>query len=123
MLHGPLLDALEGLGEAVEAAHPKHAAGGPRSLQPDPLLLLRGEAFDAELHRRVRNYQHPTGTLKIGPVVDPSLSLRHDDGVFNIRLGDASVFATSVSGHTDAAAQLAGHLAAERALQAVAAMY
>ena len=53
---------------------------------------------------------HPTSTCRIGTVVDPDLRVR---GITNLRVADASVMPTIVSGNTNAACIMIGEKAAE----------
>ena len=53
---------------------------------------------------------HPTSTCRIGTVVDPDLRVR---GITNLRVADASVMPTVVSGNTNAACIMIGEKAAE----------
>ncbi|GLH12683.1 Glucose dehydrogenase [FAD, quinone] [Gryllus bimaculatus] len=62
---------------------------------------------------------HPCCTCRMGPkddvssVVDPDLRVK---GIFNLRVADASVFPTMVSGHLQAPAQMVAEKAAEMIL-------
>jgi choline dehydrogenase-like flavoprotein len=75
---------------------------------------------DEALRQYARNVAktvyHPVGTCRMGPegdalaVVDPKLRLR---GVENVRIADASVMPTLVSGNTNAPTMMIAHRAAE----------
>ena len=75
---------------------------------------------DEALRQYARNVAktvyHPVGTCRMGPegdalaVVDPKLRLR---GVDNVRIADASVMPTLVSGNTNAPTMMIAHRAAE----------
>jgi choline dehydrogenase-like flavoprotein len=53
---------------------------------------------------------HPTSTCKIGKVVDPQLKVL---GIKGLRVADASVFPTNISGNTNAPSIMVGEMAAE----------
>lgn len=80
---------------------------GPEAQSDDALLT--------HLRRSVSTYYHPVGTCKIGSdamsVVDPQLRVH---GITNLRVADASVMPSIVSGNTNAAvlaiAERAAHL-------------
>jgi choline dehydrogenase-like flavoprotein len=72
--------------------------------QPSDELLA-----DLTLHYSLTVY-HPTGTCRIGDVVDPALRLI---GVDRLRVADASVMPDIVSGNTNAASIMIGEKAAE----------
>jgi choline dehydrogenase len=61
------------------------------------------DALTAHLRRSVSTYYHPVGTCKIGTdamsVVDPQLRVRN---ITNLRVADASVMPSIVSGNTNA---------------------
>jgi choline dehydrogenase len=73
---------------------------------------------EAELHDTIRQFStvtyHPAGTCKMGKdpsaVVDPQLKVH---GVSGLRVADASVFPTLVSGNTNAAAMVVGEKASD----------
>jgi len=73
---------------------------------------------EKELHDMLRNLSnanyHPCGTCKMGKdemaVVDPALRVR---GVEGLRVADASVFPSIVSGNTNAAAMVVGEKASD----------
>src|SRR5882757_7917077 len=93
-----------------------NALGGWRDkeLSPGPGAHT-DEALLAHLRRTVSTYYHPVGTCKMGgdatSVVDPQLRVH---GIANLRVADASVMPSIVSGNTNAAvlaiAERAAHL-------------
>jgi choline dehydrogenase len=66
--------------------------------------LQTNDALRAHLRRSVSTYYHPVGTCKIGndsmSVVDAQLRLY---GISHLRIADASVMPSIVSGNTNAA--------------------
>jgi choline dehydrogenase len=84
----------------------------------EELLPGEGAETDEEIGTAVRSYAHtiyhPVGTCRMGAddlaVVDPELRVR---GVEGLRVADASVMPTLVSGHTNAAAIAIGEKAAD----------
>ncbi len=77
---------------------------------------------DAEMLEYARNYGgsifHPSGTCKMGndpmAVVDPSLRVH---GIAGLRVADASIMPTVVSGNTNAAAIMIGEKASDLVLE------
>jgi choline dehydrogenase len=75
-------------------------------------------ANDEDLHDLLRNQSnanyHPSGTCKMGQdenaVVDPRLHVR---GVEGLRVADASIFPSIISGNTNAAAMVVGEKASD----------
>jgi choline dehydrogenase len=71
-------------------------------LSPGPAAQT-DEALLAHLRRSVSTYYHPVGTCKIGSdalsVVDPQLRVH---GIANLRVTDASVMPSIISGNTNA---------------------
>ena len=73
----------------------------------DPTLdhgfgALQGAALEETIKRKVETIYHPTSTARMAPkedggVLDPYLRVH---GIPNLRVVDASVFPTIVSGHT-----------------------
>jgi choline dehydrogenase len=82
-----------------------------------------GVKTDAELLDYARNYGgsifHPAGTCKMGndpmAVVDPELRVH---GIEGLRVADASIMPTVVSGNTNAAAIMIGEKASDLVRQA-----
>jgi choline dehydrogenase len=72
------------------------------------------EAWEAAIRASARGGHHPIGTCKMGTdpeaVVNPELAV---NGVEGLRVADASVMPTLVSGHTNAAAVMIGERAAD----------
>ena len=83
-------------------------------LPEDMLSKHNGQCSDEFWEEYARNYcstiYHPTSTCAIGKVVDPSLRVFEMNG---LRVADASVFPTIVSGNTNAAAIMVGEKMAE----------
>lgn len=81
-------------------------------------LTITGQESDAELETILRNsadtIYHPVGTCRMGgdagSVLDPQLRVR---GVAGLRVADASVMPTIVSGNTNAPAIMIGEKAAD----------
>ena len=102
----------------VVANWPKHRTIGP--LQIPPAIAARhghvegAEPSDALLEDLARHYAwtvyHPTSTCRMGSVVDGRLRV---GGVANLRVADASIMPTVVSGNTNAASIMIGEKAAE----------
>ena len=76
------------------------------------------EAIAAFVRAKGISVYHPVGTCRMGPdadaVVDPELRVR---GVSGLRVVDASIMPTLVSGNTNAAAILIGEKGADLILQ------
>jgi len=74
------------------------------------------EALRHYVRKAAKTVYHPVGTCRMGPegdalaVVDPKLRLR---GVENVRIADASVMPTLISGNTNAPTMMIAHRAAE----------
>jgi choline dehydrogenase len=87
--------------------------------------LLPGEAAQTDeeiatfVRRHAHTLYHPVGTCRMGmdelAVVDPELRVR---GVDSLRIADASIMPTLISGHTNAAAIMIGEKAADLIRQA-----
>jgi choline dehydrogenase len=77
------------------------ALGGVRSKRLDPVDSLSDDASVRDyLHRTTASYFHPVGTCAIGDVLDPQLRVH---GIAGLRVIDASVMPSIVSGNTNAA--------------------
>ena len=107
MVAGLRLAREVGAANALAGWRDKEVSPGPAA-QSDEALL-------AHLRRSVSTYYHPVGTCKIGSdarsVVDPQLRVH---GIANLRVADASVMPSIVSGNTNATvlaiAERAAHL-------------
>jgi choline dehydrogenase-like flavoprotein len=79
------------------------------------------EEIAGVIRQRAHTLYHPVGTCRMGvdelAVVDPALRVR---GVEGLRVADASVMPTLISGHTNAAALMIGEKAADLIRQASA---
>jgi choline dehydrogenase len=102
----------------VVAHWPAHRTIGPL-LVPPAIAARHGhvegaEPTDALLEDLARHYSwtvyHPTSTCRMGSVVDGRLRV---GGVANLRVADASIMPTVVSGNTNAASIMIGEKAAE----------
>lgn len=95
MVAGLRLAREVGVADPLAPWRDKELFPGPEAQTDDALL--------AHLRRSVSTYYHPVGTCKIGTdamsVVDPQLRVR---GVANLRVADASVMPSIVSGNTNA---------------------
>ncbi len=94
----------EGLGELMIPPKLAEAHGHQPGDDPSDALLE-----DMARHYALTVY-HETSTCRIGDVVDADLRVQ---GVANLRVADASVMPTVVSGNTNAAAIMIGEKAAE----------
>jgi choline dehydrogenase len=113
MVAGLRLAREVGAADALAPWRDKELLPGPDTRTDDALL--------AHLRRSVSTYYHPVGTCKTGTdsmaVVDPHLRVR---GIANLRIADASVMPSIVSGNTNApvlaiAERAAGLVAGEEA--------
>jgi len=104
------------LSKAYETASEFLEPGTRRLLMTDELmrafLHAPAERFEEMLVTRLFTWNHPTGTVPVGLLLDERFRFL---GVQGLRVADASALPLSSSGHTDAAAQLVGHLAARYA--------
>jgi choline dehydrogenase len=94
-------------------AAPSLAEWGARELYPGP--EIRGAAALRDYVRRTAvTYHHQVGTCKMGrdelAVVDPTLAVH---GIERLRVADASVMPTVISGNTNAPAIMIGERAAD----------
>lgn len=98
---------------------PSLAALGGRPLHDD-----FDKDDDASIERSIRQHSdtiyHPVGTCRMGSdavsVVDPSLRVR---GLHGLRVADASIMPTLVSGNTQAASAMIGEKAADLVIQSM----
>jgi len=97
MVAGLRLAREVGAANALAGWRDKELSPGPAAQTDDALL--------AHLRRGVSTYYHPVGTCKIGndamSVVDPQLRVQ---GIANLRVADASVMPSIISGNTNATA-------------------
>ena len=95
MVAGLRLAREVGAANALAGWRDKELSPGPAAQTDDALL--------AHLRRSVSSYYHPVGTCKIGndamSVVDPQLRVQ---GITNLRVADASVMPSIISGNTNA---------------------
>ena len=86
---------------------------GPQKIWPGPATRSRKDIADY-VRRFANTVWHPAGTCKMGvddiAVVDPSLRVR---GISGLRVADASIMPTLVSGNTNAPCIMIGEKAAE----------
>ena len=84
-------------------------------------LMQSDEDFLAHIRASAATAYHPVGTCKMGPdgdplaVVDPQLRVR---GVEGLRMADASIMPTIVSGNTNAPCIMIGEKTADMILSA-----
>jgi choline dehydrogenase-like flavoprotein len=101
MLEG-LRAVLEMVAQPALLAHQREPLNVPASDSDADLM--------AWLEREVNTIYHPAGTCAIGRVVDPELRVL---GIQNLRVVDASVMPTVVSGNTNAPTIMIGEKAAD----------
>ena len=79
--------------------------------------IIDDDGLSAYIRAQARTVYHPVGTCKMGvgadAVVDPRLRVI---GVAGLRVADASIMPTIVSGNTNAAAIMIGEKAADMIL-------
>jgi choline dehydrogenase len=106
------LEAAVALCREIGAA-PALAEWGARELYPGPGIADAAALRDYVRHTAV-TYHHQVGTCKMGrdelSVVDPTLRVH---GIEGLRVADASVMPTVISGNTNAAAIMIGERAAD----------
>jgi len=94
-------------------AHPQLQRFVAAEFQPGPDIRSDDELLDYA-RRRGGTVYHPTSTCKMGTdalaVVDPALNVH---GIAGLRVADASVMPTVISGNTNAAAIMIGERAAD----------
>jgi choline dehydrogenase len=97
------------------------AEWGPREVLPGQHIQDEKGLRDF-IARGTSHYYHPVGTCKMGTddhaVVDPQLRVH---GVEGLRVADASVMPTIVSGYTNAAAIMIGEKAADLVMHSASA--
>lgn len=89
-------------------------------LSQPPLLALNGKPlrplpindaeWESELRRHAQSAYHPVGTCAMGRVVTPTLNYI---GLQGLRIADASIMPTIISGNTQAACAMIGEKAAD----------
>lgn len=90
----------------------------PREMLPGPAAVSDSELLDFVANNAETGF-HPVGTCKMGPgrdaVVDEKLRVRGIDG---LRVADASIMPTMISGNTNAPSIMIGEKAAQMVLEA-----
>lgn len=84
--------------------------GSGASFEPPYADLFDDVAAGRYAAQSLGFWMHPTGTARLGDVVDSSLAVR---GLGGVRVADGSVLPASAAGHPDAAIRAVGHIAAE----------
>jgi choline dehydrogenase len=105
---------IKGIRKSIEiagsAAMQKHCAGGVKF----PALPVTERQLVDHIRKTLETLYHPVGTCKMGPdelaVVDHHLRVK---GVDRLRVADASIMPTIVSGNTNAACIMIGEKAAD----------
>jgi choline dehydrogenase len=91
-----------------------------RDVIPGPSVRTK-EGFASFIRAHGNTCYHPAGTCRMGTdpqaVVDPELRIRGIDG---LRVADASIMPTIVSGNTNAAAIMIGEKASDMVLAGAA---
>ena len=109
-----LVEGIEMIREIMN--HPETRGHVKREYEPGP--DFSGEALIHEIRNRATTVYHPVGSCRMGvderAVVDPDLKVR---GIEGLRVADASIMPTIVSGNTNAPAFLIGEKCAELILK------
>lgn len=115
---------LDGIGIIRElATQPSLKSIWTRELNPDPQAKTVGD-LKQWIRESSSSQYHPVGTRKMGmandemAIVDSSLKVR---GIESLRVGDASVMPTLISGNTNAPSIMIGEKAADLILDRTAA--
>ncbi len=105
-----LVEGMEMIREAM--AHPAIAGNVRAEVEPGPAYSK--EALRTEVRNRATTVYHPVGSVRMGvderAVVDPELRVR---GVEGLRVADASIMPTIISGNTNAPSIMIGEKAAD----------
>ncbi|ANH36998.1 Alcohol dehydrogenase [acceptor] [Nocardioides dokdonensis FR1436] len=105
-----LVEGMEMIREAM--AHPTIAGSVRGEIEPGPAYSK--EALRTEVRNRATTVYHPVGSVRMGvderAVVDPQLKVR---GIEGLRVADASIMPTVISGNTNAPSIMIGEKAAD----------